>query len=92
MSTLQQSEQHRLRDRPGREKLFTYRFKVVSFVGVFVEEEVVACRIFGDSHWQVLHLCWFSVAQANQLLFGVYFLSTGEIQYKLTSKAAGVSL
>lgn len=48
-------------------------------MGMFVEEEVVACRIFWDSHWQVFHLRWLSAAQPNQLLLGVYLLLTSEI-------------
>lgn len=48
-------------------------------MGMFVEEEVVACRIFRDPHGQVFHLRWLSAAQPNQLLFGIYLLLTSEI-------------
>lgn len=56
----------------GREDPLTCGLQVVSFVRMFVEEEVVTRRLFRDSQWQVLHLRWLSAAQPNQLLFGIY--------------------
>lgn len=47
---------------------------------MFVEEEVVSCRVFGDSHRQVSQFCRLSAAQPDQLLFGVYLLWTEEIK------------
>lgn len=64
--------------------LFTCGLQVVAFMGMFVEKEVVACRIFRDSQWQVLYLCWLSAAQANQLLFEVYLLLTERIKKLLS--------
>lgn len=71
--------------------LFTCGLQVVAFVGMFVEEEVVTRRIFRDSQWQVLHLCWLSAAQANQLLFEVYLLLTERIK-KVALRVGGVLL
>lgn len=53
-------------------------------MGMFVQEEVVTWRIFGDSLWQVFQLGWLSAAQANHFLFSIYFL--------LTEKGKGVIL
>lgn len=63
------------------QNLFTCGLQVVAFVWMFVEEEVVSCRVFGDSHRQVLQLCRLSAAQTDQLLFGVYLLSTEKMKH-----------
>lgn len=52
----------------------TCGLQVVAFVGVFVEEKVVACGIFGDPHRQVSDLRWLSAAQPDHFLFGVDLL------------------
>lgn len=49
-------------------------------MGVFVEEEVVACRIFGNPLRQVFDLCWLSAAQPDHFLFGVDLLLNKEMQ------------
>ena len=49
-------------------------------MGMFVEEEVVTCRLFRDSHGQVFQLCRLSVAQPNQLLLSVHFLLAMEMK------------
>lgn len=58
----------------------TCGLQVVSFVGVFVEEEVVACGIFGDPHRQVSDLRWLSAAQPDHFLFGVDLLLNKEME------------
>lgn len=54
--------------------LFTCGLKIVAFVGMFIEEEVVTWRFFGDSTRKVFHLCWLCAGQTNQLVFSIHFL------------------
>lgn len=49
-------------------------------MGVFVEEEVVACGIFGDPHREVFDLRWVSAAQPDHFLFGVDLLLNEETE------------
>lgn len=53
---------------------FTSGLQVVSLVGMFVAEEVIACRLSGDPLGQIFHLGRFSVRQPNELVGKVYFL------------------
>lgn len=46
----------------------TDRFKVVSFVGVFVKEEVVSGSVFGNSAGQISSFCQVAVDQLDCLL------------------------
>lgn len=74
--------------RSGECHWLTCGFQVVSFVGMFVQEEVVPGRIFWDSLWQVLHFCWLSVAQVNHLSFSIYLLQEEEeVKVTLHKKA-----
>lgn len=47
----------------------TDRFQVVSFVGVFVKEEVVSGSVFGNSAGQISGFCRIGVDQLDCLLF-----------------------
>lgn len=43
-------------------------------MGMFVEEEVVACGVFRDSQGQVFQLCRLGAGQPDQLLLSIYLL------------------
>lgn len=58
----------------------TCRLQVVAFVGVFVEEKMVACGIFGNPLRQVFDLRWLSAAQPDHFLLGVDSLLKKEMK------------
>lgn len=56
----------------------TDRFQVVSFMGVFVEEEVVSGSVFGNSAGQISSFCRVAVDQLDYLFLYIQFLKHNE--------------
>ena len=62
--------------------VFTCGLQVVALVGVFVQEEVVACALLGDPPGQLLHLGGLRAGQLDQLLLKVDMLWTKDSSHQ----------
>lgn len=63
--------QARILDRCNEDYRHTNRFQVVSFVGVFIQEEMISGSVFWNAAGQVTCFCGVGVDQLDRLLLNV---------------------